>query len=74
MLDKLRIINREILKKNINNEEVLKKYRLIQKILSDDKCFFKMPMKYAYAILKDLEIEENLRKDVYFQLIDAKNF
>ena len=73
MLDKLKQLNNKLIDKNMNDKENLKKYKLIQKILSDDKCFFKMEIEYAYSILRDLEIEEKYLKDIYMELIDAKN-
>ena len=73
MLEKLKMLNNKLIELNVNNAENLKKYELIQKILSDDKCFFKMEIEYAYAILRDLGIEESDLKKVYMELIDVKN-
>ncbi len=73
MLEKLKMLNNKLIELNVNNVENLKKYELIQKILSDDKCFFKMEIEYAYAILRDLGIEESDLKKVYMELIDVKN-
>lgn len=73
MIEKLRKMNKQLMKINFNNEQNLKKYNLIAKILEDDKCFFKINIEYAYAILRDLGIEENSIKDVYMELIDIKN-
>lgn len=58
---------------NSGNEEELKKYQVIKKILSDDKCFFKMDIEYAYSILRDLGIPEEELKKYYSELIDIKN-
>lgn len=69
MLEKLRILNKKMIEKSGSE-----KYLVIDKILADDKCFFKMSVEEAYAILRDLGIEdENIRK-VYLELVDAKNF
>lgn len=69
MLEKLRILNKKMIEKSSSE-----KYLVIDKILADDKCFFKMSVEEAYAILRDLGIEdENIRK-VYLELVDAKNF
>ena len=73
MIEKLKMLNDKLIELNIENEENVKKYKLIQKILSDDKCFFKIQIEYAYAILRDLGIQENDLKKVYMELIDAKN-
>ena len=73
MVEVLRKLNNDLIKLNANNEENLKKYKLIQEILSDDKCFFKMEIEYAYSILRDLGIEEKDLKNVYMKLIDSNN-
>lgn len=69
MIEKLRIINND-LKKKTND----KKYFLIEKILKDDKAFFKMDIETSFSILRDLEIKEENIKKVYEELIDAKNY
>lgn len=73
MIEKLRILNNKLIELNANNEMNLKKYNLIQKILKDDKCFFKMEIDYAYSILRDLKISEKDLKKIYMELIDSKN-
>lgn len=73
MIERLRLLNNKLIEVNMNNEENLKKYKLIQKILSDDKCFFKMEIEYAYSILRDLGIAETDLKKIYMELIDIKN-
>lgn len=73
MIEKLRKINQNLITINANKSS-LEKYLLIEKILRDEKCFFKMDISYAYAILRDLEIEEKDLKMVYMELIDKKNF
>ena len=73
MIEKLREVNDKLIKLNVNDEKNLKKYKLIQKILKDDKCFFKMKIEYAYSILRDLGIKEQDLKKVYLELINSKN-
>ena len=73
MIESLRLLNNKLIKLNTSNATNLKKHKLIQKILSDDKCFFKMEIEYAYSILRDLGIPEKDLKMVYMELIDAKN-
>lgn len=69
MVEKLRILNKKMIEKSGSE-----KYLVIDNILADDKCFFKMSVEEAYAILRDLGIEdENIRK-IYLELVDAKNF
>ncbi len=73
MIEKLKVINDKLIELNTNNEKELKKHKLIKKILNDDKCFFKMEIKYAYSILRDLGIKEQDLKKVYMELINPKN-
>lgn len=74
MINKLRELNEKMLIRYDNDEKNLRKYQIIKEILNDDKCFFNIPIEYAYSILRDLEIEESKIKDVYKELIDSKNF
>ena len=69
MLEKLRILNKKFIEKS-----GMEKYSVIDKILADDKCFFTMSVEEAYAILRDLGIEEESIRKVYLELIDTKNF
>ena len=73
MIEKLRHINNELIELS-NDDYNLKKQRLIEKILSDDKCFFKISIEQAYAILRDLGLAENELKSIYMELIDIKSF
>ena len=73
MLERLRDINEKLINTNIDNESELNKQKIIKKILSDDKCFFKIKMKYAYSILRDLEVEEKDLNKIYIELVDSKN-
>ena len=73
MLEKLRLINNKFLEIKTDENE-LKKHQLIKKILNDDKCFFKMNVEQAYAILRDLDFSEDELKGVYSELIDYKNY
>lgn len=73
MLEKLRLINDKFLEiRTDENDKV--KHQLIKKILNDDKCFFKMGIEQAYAILRDLDFSEDELKGVYSELIDYKNY
>ena len=73
MIEKLRENNNKLIKLNSDDEKKLKKHKIIQKILNDDKCFFKMEIEYAYSILRDLGINEKDLKQVYMELINPKN-
>lgn len=73
MLEKLRLINDKFLEiRTDENDKV--KHQLIKKILNDDKCFFKMGIEQAYAILRDLDFSEEELKGIYSELIDYKNY
>lgn len=69
MIDKLKMITEKHIEANKENAEELKKYKLIKDILNQKDCFLNMNIKYAYSILKDLQIPENEIKNVYTQLI-----
>lgn len=46
-----------------------KKYNAIAKILNESRCFSYIPMERAYAMLRDLEVEEDKFGEVYSQLV-----
>lgn len=73
MLNKLRELNNKILLKTTNNK-VREKHELIKKILADDKCFFKINIETAYAILRELNIPEENLKTYYMNLISSTNY
>ena len=56
----------------IEELENLKKYRLIEELLKDDACFFKINSSIAYSILIELGIDNPL--DYYKKLISYKEY
>ncbi|MBR4261884.1 MAG: hypothetical protein IKQ35_00785 [Bacilli bacterium] len=74
MIEKLRKINDELIEKNKDNQELLKKQNLIHEMLDFDDLFFRINVEDAYGILRDLGFEENQLKEVYLKLIDKKNY
>ncbi len=70
MIEKLQTINTKLLKLYENDKEKKEKQILIQKILQEPNCFLKMDIETAYAILKDLEIPQEKRKNIYLGLLD----
>ena len=52
--------------------EDLKKYKLIEELLKDDACFFKIDSNIAYSILLELKIPNTL--EYYKSLISYKEF
>lgn len=73
MIDKLRMINEDILS-TTKDENVLNKHTIIKTILLDDNCFFKIGIEDAYAILRDLGIPESDLKYLYLKLVDVKEW
>lgn len=69
MIEKLRNINEKLIKLYENNKEEYEKQILIRKILKDETSFFKMDIEHAYAVLRDLKIDENDLKKIYCELI-----
>lgn len=52
--------------------EDLKKYKLLEELLKDDACFFKIDSNIAYSILLELKIPNPL--EYYKSLISYKEF
>lgn len=73
MLNELRALNETYIKKASNDDE-LKKQMLIKELLKNDRCFFKISIKDAYSILRDLRIKQDKLKIVYEKLIEEINF
>lgn len=73
MLNELRALNETYIKKASNDDE-LKKQMLIKELLKNDRCFFKISIKDAYSILRDLMIKQDKLKIVYEKLIEESNF
>ncbi|MCX4249721.1 MAG: hypothetical protein OSJ65_08210 [Bacilli bacterium] len=71
MIEKLRLINKDIIDTTLDSN-VKDRHLIINEIMEDDNCFFKMNIEYAYAILRDLGIPEEELEYIYFKLIDPK--
>ena len=69
MLEKLKEINVKIIEQCSDDEEKSKQL-LIQKILDQDNCFMKMNVDVAYALLRELNIDESMLKETYLELIN----
>ncbi len=72
MIEILKAMNEDLIKKNKNKPDALKIQQQIKAILSEDDCFLNMPIELAYSILRDLNVSENKLKDTYLQLIEYK--
>lgn len=69
MLEKLKEINVKIIEQCSDDEEKSKQL-LIQKIIDEDNCFMKMNVDVAYALLRELNIDESMLKETYLELIN----
>ena len=56
----------------IEDLEELKKYKLIEELLKDDACFFKINSTIAYSILVELGIDNPM--DYYKKLISYSEY
>lgn len=56
----------------IEELEDLKKYRLMEELLKDDTCFFKINSPIAYSILIELGVDNTL--EYYKKLISYKEY
>lgn len=70
-MDKLDLLRKKAdeLLQNSNNEKDNKKYEIIKKTLKNDDCFLNIDIEHAYAILRDLGINEESARDYYSSLI-----
>jgi|GEM_PF-910422 len=73
-IQELQKLNNALIKKHANSPELKARQLLIKKLLSDPQCFFKISIETAFALLKDLGIDEAERKNVYSVLISHSNF
>lgn len=73
MLSKLREIVDKLLETDLD-ETTKHKYELIKKIISDDKCFFKLDANTACTIISDLGFSREDTINIYKELINSKNY
>lgn len=72
MIEELRKKNEELLKKYSGKLEYAKehaKQMIIQEMLRTENCFKELEIEVAYAVLKDLQIKEEMLDSVYLKLI-----
>ena len=67
-LDLLRKKADELLQ-NSDNKRDNKKYKIISDFLKDDDCFLDIDIEHAFAILRDLGINEESVSECYSSLI-----
>lgn len=72
MLEKLIETNNYIITQTTDSEKK-KKHQLIKKILEDKQCFLKIDIETSYAILRELNVDEENLRSVYLSLIDPVN-
>lgn len=68
MLDRLRERLEEVMN-SIKDQDTLEKYNLIKNILSYDNCFISMDIDTAMSILKDLNFNDEMSKEIYLELL-----
>ena len=61
-------------KKLIETEEDMEKISVIEELLLDESCFFKMDIETAIGILDFLGVSEDNIMDYYYSLISFENF
>ena len=68
MLEKLRALA-HVKQENSHCIEEKDKYAIIERILSDEKCFQKMETKVAYQLLEDLDFKSEEISQIYLELV-----
>lgn len=68
-LNLLRQKAEELLEASTNNDKDYKKFGIIKSVLKDDDCFLNMDIEHAYAILRDLGVDEEHISSYYSTLI-----
>lgn len=63
-----------IKKENLKTEEDIKKYQMINELLSDKSLFFQIPIETAVGILDFLDVPEDNILDFYFDIVSVKNY
>lgn len=69
MLKNLKEINAKLIGQ-CSDDEKRSKQLIIQKILNEDNCFMKMNADVAYALLRELNIDEDMLRETYLELIN----
>ena len=74
MISKLRIVANKMLDSNNITDERRSRIILIDKLLQDDNCFYKIDMDTAYNILRDLDFSNDDAIKIYKELIDSRYY
>lgn len=74
MIEELKYRVKILLEKYKDNDLRTKRLLLIKQMFLEKNCFFKMNIKNAFSILRDLDIPEEKIEDIYSKLIDIKNY
>lgn len=69
-LDPLRQRANELLQSSIDNEKEHRKFEIIANTLKNEECFLDMDIEHAYAILRDLGVNEDSLRSYYSSLIE----
>lgn len=74
MQSKLQTIVSKLLQLKELSEDKRKRFEIIQRLLEDEQCFFKIDTDTAYSILNDLGFSFEEATDIYKELINSKNY
>ena len=69
-LDPLRQRANELLHSSADNEKEHRKFEIIANTLKNEECFLDMDIEHAYAILRDLGVNEDSLRSYYSSLIE----
>lgn len=74
MISKLRIVANKMLDSNAIADERRSRIILIDKLLQDENCFYKVDMDTAYNMLRDLGFSKDDAIKIYKELIDSRYY
>ncbi len=72
MIEKLREYNNKLISLEKDKCKIRRR-KLIDGILEDDRAFLKMDIETAYSLLKELDIKDEDLRSTYLSLISADN-
>lgn len=70
MIERLKLLNENLILLNKDNFKEKEKYLVIRKILNKKDFLLNINIKYVYAILRDLKFEEKDLKNIYLKLLE----
>lgn len=70
MIERLKLLNENLILLNKDNFKEKEKYLVIRKILNKKDFLLNTNIKYVYAILRDLKFKEKDLKNIYLKLLE----